>query len=97
MSQPIIRQLQPDMIIQGVEMIGQKAVGILLGTKSKATVSEWLARAGLDGISINNRKYYSIDIIKNHLRYEKTEIKEAIEILREIKIMQLKSKQGENK
>lgn len=97
MSQPIIRQVQPELIIQGVEMIGQKAVGILLGTKSKATVSEWLARAGLPGTSINNKKYYSIQQIKEYLTYNKIEIREAIEILREIKIMQLKSKQGENK
>ena len=97
MSQPIIRQVQPDMIIQGVEMIGQKTVGILLGTRSKATVCQWLARAGLSGTSINNRKYYSITEIQNYLRYEKVEIREAIELLREIKIMQIKRKQGENK
>ena len=97
MNQPIIRQVQPELIIQGVEMIGQKAVGILLGTKSKSTVSEWLARAGLPGTSINNKKYYSIQQIKEYLTYNKIEIREAIEILREIKIMQLKSKQGENK
>lgn len=97
MSQPIIRHVQPDMIIQGVEMIGQKSVGILLGTRSKATVCQWLARAGLAGTSINNRKYYSIEEIQNYLKYEKVEIREAIELLREIKIMQIKRKQGENK
>lgn len=98
MSQPIIRQVQPELIIQGVEMIGQKAVGILLGTKSKATVSEWLARAGLPGTSINNKKYYSIQQIKEYLTYNnKIEIREAIEILREIKIMQQLKSKGENK
>jgi Rps23 Pro-64 3,4-dihydroxylase Tpa1-like proline 4-hydroxylase len=79
-------------------MIGQKAVGILLGTKSKATVSEWLARAGLPGTSINNKKYYSIQQIKEYLTYNnKIEIREAIEILREIKIMQQLKSKGENK
>ena len=96
MNTPTIRTVQPDIIIQGVEMIGQKTVGILLGTKSKATVSEWLARANLDGISINNRKYYSINLIREYLQFEKVEIREAIELLREIKIFSLKSKkQGE--
>ena len=94
---PIIRQVQPELIIQGVEMIGQESVGILLGTKSRSTISEWLARAGLDGISINNRKYYAINLIREYLQFEKVEIREAIELLREIKIFSIKRKQGENR
>lgn len=96
MNTPTIRTVQPDIIIQGVEMIGQKTVGILLGTKSKATICQWLARAGLDGISINNRKYYAIHLIQQYLTYEKVEIREAIELLREIKIFSIKRKKGEN-
>lgn len=89
---PVVRQVQPELII-----LGQESVGILLGTKSRSTISEWLARAGLDGISINNRKYYAINQIREYLRFQKVEIREAIELLREIKILSLKRKQGENK
>lgn len=99
MSQSVattVREVKPDMIIQGIEMIGQQTVGILLGTKSKATICQWLARAGLSGISINNRKYYSINLIKEYLTYEKVEIREALELLREIKVFSIKRKQGEN-
>lgn len=96
MNAPTIRQVQPDLVIQGIELIGQKTVGILLGTKSKATVSEWLARAGLSGISINNRKYYSIKLITEYLTYERVEIRQALEILQEIKILNKSKKQGEN-
>ncbi len=81
------RTVKPDIVIQGIQMICQESIGILLGTKSRSTVSEWLARAGLSGISINNKKYYSIDIIKDYLRYENVDIRAAIELLREIKIM----------
>lgn len=93
---PIIREVQPDLVIQGVELIGQESVGKLLNTKCRATISEWLARAGLSGISINNRKYYSINLIKEYLTYEKVEIREALELLREIKVFSMKRKQGEN-
>ena len=95
--QAIIRTVKPDMIIQGVEMIGQKSVGVLLGTKSSATVSEWLTKAGLTGISINNRKYYSTKLITDYLTYQNVELREAVELLRQIKIMQQKVKKGENK
>lgn len=80
--------------ILGVKMIDQQSVGILIGTKSRSTISEWLARAGLDGISIRNKKWYSQELIKDYLRYERVDVRQAVEILREIKILQEKKKEG---
>ena len=79
--------------ILGVKMIDQTEVGKLIGTKSRSTISEWLARAGLEGISIRNRKWYAEELIKDFLRYEKVELRQAIELLREIKIMAQKKKE----
>ena len=79
--------------ILGVKMIDQTEVGKLIGTKSRSTISEWLARAGLEGISIRNRKWYAEDLIRDFLRYERVETRQAIELLREIKIMVLKKRE----
>lgn len=70
--------------ILGVELITQKEVGELIGTKSRSTISEWLARAEIDGTSIKGQKYYSVEQIKDYLRYGKVEIRKAIEVLREL-------------
>lgn len=71
--------------ILGVEMISQAEVGKLLGIKAKSTICEWLARAGIEGTPINKTKYYSTDLIRDYLRYGKVEIRQAVEILRQIK------------
>ena len=70
--------------ILGIQMITQKEVGELIGTKSRSTISEWLARAEIDGTSIKGQKYYFVEQIRDYLRYGKTEIRKAVEILREI-------------
>ena len=70
--------------ILGVELITQAEVGKLIGIKAKSTICEWLARAGIEGTPINKTKYYSTDLIRDYLRYGKTEIRKAVEILREI-------------
>lgn len=84
--------------ILGIKMIDQIEVGKIIekatGEKiSRGAVCEWLARAGLDGISFKRTKYYSVDLIKDFLRYEKVELRQAIEIVREIKIMTQKKKE----
>lgn len=71
--------------ILGVELITQAEVGKLIGIKAKSTICEWLARAEIDGTSINKKKYYSTDLIRDYLRYGKIEIRQAVEILRQIK------------
>ena len=71
--------------ILGVEMISQAEVGELIGIKAKSTVCEWLARAGIEGTPINKTKYYSTDLIRDYLRYGKLEVRQAVEILRQIK------------
>ncbi|MBO7716239.1 MAG: hypothetical protein J6S85_21925 [Methanobrevibacter sp.] len=78
--------------ILGIQMITQKEVGELIGTKSRSTISEWLARAEIDGTSIKGQKYYSVEQIRDYLRYGKTEIRKAVEILREISTL----KRGKN-
>ena len=78
--------------ILGVELITQKEVGELIGTKSRSTISEWLARAEIDGTSIKGQKYYTVEQIRDYLRYGKTEIRKAVEILREISTL----KRGKN-
>lgn len=70
--------------ILGIQMITQKEVGELIGTKSRSTISEWLARAGIEGTYINRKKYFSVEQIRDYLRYGKVEIRKAVEILREI-------------
>jgi len=89
------RTVKPDIVIQGIEMIGQQSVGILLGTKSRSTVSEWLARAGLEGTSINNKKYYSIKSIQDYLRYGKIDTRQIVELIREVKILNYKKNKGD--
>ncbi len=89
------RTVKPDIVIQGIEMIGQQSVGILLGTKSRSTVSEWLSRAGLEGTSINNKKYYSIKSIQDYLRYGKIDIRQIVELSREVKILNYKKNKGD--
>jgi hypothetical protein len=71
--------------ILGVEMISQAEVGELIGIKAKSTVCEWLARAGIEGTPINKTRYYSTDLIRDYLRYGKLEVRQAVEILRQIK------------
>ena len=71
--------------ILGVEMISQAEVGKLLGIKAKSTICEWLARAGIEGTPINKTRYYSTESIRDYLRYGKVEIRQAVEILRQIK------------
>ena len=71
--------------ILGVELITQAEVGKLIGIKAKSTICEWLARAGIEGTPINKTKYYSTDLIRDYLRYGKVEIRQAVEILRQIK------------
>lgn len=71
--------------ILGVELITQAEVGKLIGIKAKSTICEWLARAGIEGTPINKTKYYSTDLIRDYLRYGKIEIRQAVEILRQIK------------
>lgn len=80
------KNLQNSITVLGVEMLSQAEVGKLLGIKASSTVSDWLARAGIAGITIKGRKYFSSDLIKDYLRYGKLELRQAVEILREIKI-----------
>ena len=70
--------------ILGIEMITLEEVGKHIDTTSKATVCEWLARAGIEGTYINRKKYFSVEQIRDYLRYGKVEIRKAIELLREI-------------
>lgn len=70
--------------ILGVELITLEEVGKLIDTTSKATTCEWLARAGIEGTYINRKKHFSVEQIKDYLRYGKVEIRKAIELLREI-------------
>ena len=70
--------------ILGVELITQKEVGELIGTKSRSTISEWLARAEIDGTSIKGQKYYSVEQIRDYLRYGKIDTRKVIELVREI-------------
>ena len=81
--------------ILGVEMIDQAEVGKIIGTKSRSTISEWLARAGLSGVSIKSKKWYSVELMRDFFRYEKVEIRKAVELLREIQI-QLKKEKSQN-
>ena len=78
--------------VLGVEMITQKEVGKIIGIKSKSTICEWLARAGIEGTYINRKKYFSVEQIRDYLRYGKVEIRKAVEILREISTL----KRGKN-
>ena len=73
--------------ILGVEMIDQTEVGELIGTTNRSTVSQWLARADIDGTAIKGTKYYSVEQIKDYLRYGKVEIRKAVELLREIQLL----------
>jgi hypothetical protein len=73
--------------ILGIQMITQKEVGELIGVKAKSTICEWLARAEIDGVAINKTRYYSVEQIKDYLRYGKTDIRKAVEILREISLL----------
>ena len=70
--------------ILGIKMITQKEVGEAIGVKAKSTICEWLARANIDGTSINGQKMYSVEQIQDYLRYGKVEIRKAIEVLREL-------------
>ena len=83
--------------VLGVEMITQKEVGKIIGIKSKSTICEWLARAGIEGTPINKTRYYSTDLIRDYLRYGKVEIRQAVEILRQIKTFKGKEKWQEQK
>lgn len=74
--------------ILGIEMITQAEVGKIIGTSTKSTICKWLARAGIEGTPIKKTRYYSTEQIKDYLRYGKVDIRQAIEILREIKTMQ---------
>lgn len=73
--------------ILGVELITQEEVGNIIGIKAKSTICEWLARAEIDGTSINGKRFYSVEQIRDYLRYGKTDIRKAIEILREISML----------
>lgn len=73
--------------VLGVKMIPQTEVAKIIGTDCRATASEWLARAGLSGIAIKKTKYYSLELIKDYLRYERLDVRAAIEVLREIKML----------
>ena len=78
--------------ILGVELITQKEVGKLIGMNTKSTICKWLARAGIEGTPINKTRYYSTDLIRDYLRYGKVEIRQAIEILRQIKTLKEKER-----
>lgn len=78
--------------ILGVEMITQKEVGKLIGTSTKSTICKWLARAGIEGTPIKKTRYYSTDLIRDYLRYGKVDIRQAVEILRQIKTFKGKEK-----
>ena len=73
--------------ILGIQMITQTEVGELIGTTNRSTVSQWLARADIDGTAIKGTKYYSVEQIKDYLRYGKLEIRKAVELLREIQLL----------
>lgn len=73
--------------ILGIQMITQNEVGELIGTTNRSTVSQWLARADIDGTAIKGTKYYSVEQIKDYLRYGKLEIRKAVELLREIQLL----------
>ena len=73
--------------ILGIQMITQNEVGELIGTANRSTVSQWLARADIDGTAIKGTKYYSVEQIKDYLRYGKLEIRKAVELLREIQLL----------
>ena len=73
--------------ILGIQMITQNEVGELIGTTNRSTVSQWLARADIDGTAIKGTKYYSVEQIKDYLRYGKVEIRKAVELLREIQLL----------
>lgn len=73
--------------ILGIQMITQNEVGELIGTKSRSTISEWLARADISGTTINKTKYYSVEQIKDYLRYGKLEIRKAVELMREVQLL----------
>ena len=70
--------------ILGIEMITLEEVGKHIDTTSKATVCEWLARAGIEGTYINRKKYFSVEQIKDYLRYGKVEIRKIVELMREV-------------
>ena len=73
--------------ILGIQMITQNEVGELIGMTNRSTVSQWLARADIDGTAIKGTKYYSVEQIKDYLRYGKLEIRKAVELLREIQLL----------
>ena len=73
--------------ILGIQMITQNEVGELIGMTNRSTVSQWLARADIDGTAIKGTKYYSVEQIKDYLRYGKVEIRKAVELLREIQLL----------
>lgn len=85
------------MLVLGIEMVTQAEVGKIIGTNSQATVSEWLAKAGLAGIPLKKKKYYSVEAIKDYLRYGKVELRQAIELLREAKMLNLKRRKENEK
>ena len=70
--------------ILGVELITLEEVGKLIDTNSKATTCEWLARAGIEGTYINRKKHFSVEQIKDYLRYGKVEIRKIVELMREV-------------
>ena len=73
--------------ILGIQMITQNEVGELIGTTNRSTVSQWLARADIDGTAIKGTKYYSVEQIKDYLRYGKVEIRKAVELMREVQLL----------
>ena len=77
--------------ILGVEMITQEEVGKIIGTNCRGTVSEWLEQADISGTAINKKKYYSVEQIKDYLRYGKVEIRKIVELMREVQLLR-----GEN-
>lgn len=74
-------------VILGIEMITQVEVGELIGTKSRSTISAWLSRADISGVAINGTNYYSVEQIKDYLRYGKLEIRKAVELMREVQLL----------
>lgn len=82
--------------VLGIEMITQEEIGKLIGTNCKGTISEWLARADITGTAIKKKRYYSVEQIKDYLRYGKIDNRRIIELMREVEILIQKRKKGEN-
>jgi hypothetical protein len=73
--------------VLGVEMVTQEEVGKIIGTDCRGTISEWLARADISGTAIKKKKYYSVEQIKDYLRYGKVEVRKIVELMREIQLL----------